>query len=93
MKVNFALKNKSWKNSFVPRMEIAIIKWNKGNSYYSKLMESLGILFKDWQIEELRNRKRKEKDRKNKQKTGKAEEKRKINRKNLNNISQKAIKK
>ena len=64
-----------------------------GSNQTESLMESLGIHFKDWQIEELRNRKRKEKDRKNKQKTGKAEEKRKINRKNLNNISQKAIKK
>ena len=73
MKVNFALKNKSWKNSFVPRMEIAIIKWNKGNSYYSKLMESLGILFKDWQIEELRNIGKK--DRKNRQKQAKLKRK------------------
>ena len=74
-------------------MEVAIIKWNEGNSYYSKLMESLGIPFKEWQMEELRNIEKKEKDRKNKQKTSKAEEKRKINRKKFKQRKSKSNKK
>ena len=93
IKALFAPKHISWKRSFRTRIEISILKWNEGNSYYRKLIQSLKLPIEDWQLEEFDKMEKEEIIRKNKQNSEETKEKRKIRRnKRKSNKSKRIIK-